>query len=145
MVHSIERITPPIVEEMKEGVISFQVYAYPDSYKPPETKDDSAKVLLNKQQEKNDGLSANSQAALLDLKKDERDGDEKDDVLAPPKKPTGGEGGATNAKRRQTLQARGKLDTKHVVGLNPDGTIITEQKKPVQKVEKQESACCSIF
>lgn len=90
-------------------------------------------------------MVADAQAKLLELKKDERDGDDKDDVVAGPIKPTGGQGGSANALRRKTLQARGKLDTNHVVGLNLDGTPIYEQKKPVPKVEKQESACCSIF
>lgn len=68
-VHCIDKITPSIVQELKEGSMSLHVYAYPPSnIALPE--DDGGKAIKRRMTLRGGGLDAAAEAAVLGLKEE---------------------------------------------------------------------------
>ena len=148
MVHCIEEITPAVVQELKEGSISFQIYAYPPSnVAMPESDGGAAiKKRMTMRGRATDTVSPEAEAKALGLKAEVNDVD----AAADDKKSAGGGAGGSgkaNLRRKATLTESGKLEQKQVVGIKEDGTAVTTNAPgtKVQAVGKEGSACCSIF
>lgn len=141
------------MQELKEGSISFQIYAYPPSnvVLPKEDGGAAIKKRMTMRNRPTDAVPADTEAKVLGLEEQEVA------ISAEPgnnvkKSAPGGGAAKSNMKRKATLTQEGKLQQDQVVLIGTDGKAVTEKKNAesgkdnkVQKVGKEGSACCSIF
>lgn len=146
-VHSIDKITAPIIQELKEGSISFQIYAYPPTNMTM-PKDDGGAAIKKRMTMRAGATDAQLEAKVLGLK------EQSDEVLVPSANNNlSKSGNKSNLRRKETLSKAGKLEQQQVVLIAADGKAVTETKPAesekkddkVQKVGKEGSACCTIF
>jgi len=91
-VHCIEEVTPTIIQEIKEGSISFQIYAYPPSNVQLPKEDGGAAIKKRMTMRNGPQMSAAEEAKLLKTDEGKKDFEvtynENAIAKSPPKSPS---------------------------------------------------------